>query len=676
MSLNRVIIFLLFAYFGTVGDLQAFSPQCISVGANGSVSVTWDQSGTSGANFRSWHIYYSATAGGPFSVLDSNLIYTDTTEIHATANAVNSNAYYYIVFTSNNGTPDIISDTIHAINLNINNSGGYANLSWNPTYIPLNPNDNPYYLIYREYPTGVFTLIDSVDARLSASTMGFQDLITICDDTIKYRIEVHNSFGCTSVSALKGDRFQDTQVPIVPVLDSVSVDASGNAVIGWQPSLSSDTKKYIVFLQGSGVVTSVDTVIGINSTFLQTTISAAGSSQTFFILALDSCNNISGPTQTHSSIFATSSFDRCTRSSRLSWSGYNFWGTPPLYEILVSLNGGPETLVDTTSSTTYSDTNLTSGALMCYRIRAVDVATGITTTSNRTCITPSFPPPPAYCYIRKATVISDDLISVVVHVDPFASVNGYTLYRSNTQAGPYSVAGTINTNGVGSVTFYDNVAADQGPYFYYVSILDSCGTRVFNSQIVQTIVLSAEANDDYINTVYWNGYEGWPTGVRLYNLLVTVNGVTTTIQLANPMLPPYSYLDSVFDNFDSDGSFCYTIEAIERQGNPYSFQDTSRSNVVCVEQKPLIYIPNAFNPGGDFNTVFYPYNSFVSPEGYSLDIYNRWGELIFHSGNPLEGWPGTSNGVFSPEGVYVYRLVASDGRDGKIERVGAVTLIR
>jgi hypothetical protein len=54
---------------------------------------------------------------------------------------------------------------------------------------------------------------------------------------------------------------------------------------------------------------------------------------------------------------------------------------------------------------------------------------------------------------------------------------------------------------------------------------------------------------------------------------------------------------------------------------------------------------------------------------YRADIYDRWGDLIWHSealteqGAPAEGWDGTYKGEICKEGVYVWKISAvfSDG---------------
>jgi gliding motility-associated-like protein len=653
----------------------AVKMHCAWVGSAGEVTVCWDKNGTAPGSFRSWYLYHSTTANGPYTAIDSVFLYTDSSRTHLLANAANTNAYYYVAFKSNNGSPDLLSDTIRAIGLNINNPGnGYANLSWNPTRTPLVSTNYPYYYIYREYPPGFFTLLDSVDARVSPVPMTYTDLISVCDDTIKYKIEVKDSSGCKSISPLKGDRFRDFQVPTIPVLDSVSVDLFGNATISWQVSTSPDTRSYII-LQNPGPV-AIDTVVGHFTTLYVSSVAANTSSQSFLIIAVDSCNNPSAPSDFHSTIFLSTSFDKCLQSVDLTWTPYGFWGGSPTYRVFVSINGGAEQLIGSTTQTSFTDTNLISGSNFCYRIQAVETAGNRTSTSNRACLTPSFPPPPLFSYLRKVTVTGPDEVRIEAYVDPAANVRGYQLLRSEVPLGPFSVVATQLLSGVSNISFVDQVATDKGPYYYAISTLDSCGRPVLSSQISHTILLEGQALPDYTNAMSWTDYATWPNGVDRFNIYRSTNGVLSPLPAFTFTAQTFSFTEAILNDFYSNGEFCYVVEAIEQQGNPNFFVDSSRSNEICLKQEPIIFIPNAFHPGGIFNENFYPSNAFVSVKEYSLDIYNRWGENIFHTNDPREGWSGTSNGTYAPEGVYVYRLRAKNPDGSDVERVGSLTLIR
>jgi gliding motility-associated-like protein len=90
---------------------------------------------------------------------------------------------------------------------------------------------------------------------------------------------------------------------------------------------------------------------------------------------------------------------------------------------------------------------------------------------------------------------------------------------------------------------------------------------------------------------------------------------------------------------------------------------------------PGVFIPNAFRPGS-VNGVFNPAEHFIGSDGYSLQIYNRFGEVIFETNDPSTGWDGTTKGHNCEMGVYVYRFRALDENGNEILRTSRVTLIR
>ncbi len=67
-----------------------------------------------------------------------------------------------------------------------------------------------------------------------------------------------------------------------------------------------------------------------------------------------------------------------------------------------------------------------------------------------------------------------------------------------------------------------------------------------------------------------------------------------------------------------------------------------------------LFIPNAFTPDGDgLNDKFEPGN-IKGITNYSLTILNRWGEILFFSNNPNEGWDGQYKGQNVQDGIYMY----------------------
>ena len=93
-----------------------------------------------------------------------------------------------------------------------------------------------------------------------------------------------------------------------------------------------------------------------------------------------------------------------------------------------------------------------------------------------------------------------------------------------------------------------------------------------------------------------------------------------------------------------------------------------------------IWAPTAFTPDNDgVNDVFVPVIS-CDAESYQLNIFNRWGEVVFSSSNQAEIWTGSvQNGdYFMRDGVYAWEVSYSSQSDQLIlhQERGHVTLIR
>lgn len=95
---------------------------------------------------------------------------------------------------------------------------------------------------------------------------------------------------------------------------------------------------------------------------------------------------------------------------------------------------------------------------------------------------------------------------------------------------------------------------------------------------------------------------------------------------------------------------------------------------IQVKAESTLYIPNVFTPNGDgVNDQFYIAGYNLSQ--FDLKIYNRWGQLLFQTNDPMTGWDGSYKGQVIA-GVYVYILSAKgyDGSDYK--KSGHITLIQ
>ena len=132
-------------------------------------------------------------------------------------------------------------------------------------------------------------------------------------------------------------------------------------------------------------------------------------------------------------------------------------------------------------------------------------------------------------------------------------------------------------------------------------------------------------------------------------------------------------------NYNDVGIFPITLVATTEFG----CSDTSVKQVVTNSnvQFPTAFTPNTSGaPGGTYdpnsldNDVFFPY--LKGAKEYHLEIFNRWGELIFESNDYSIGWDGYYKGKLCQSDVYVWKLNMTF-KNGKSKiMTGDVTLLR
>jgi len=96
---------------------------------------------------------------------------------------------------------------------------------------------------------------------------------------------------------------------------------------------------------------------------------------------------------------------------------------------------------------------------------------------------------------------------------------------------------------------------------------------------------------------------------------------------------------------------------------------------------PLIaFVPNAFTPNGDnLNDIFKVYGEGFK-QGYEIkefriEIFDRWGGLVFSSRSSDFEWDGTKNGKRVMNGPYIYKITIEGFQQQKIDMTGTVNVI-
>jgi gliding motility-associated-like protein len=98
--------------------------------------------------------------------------------------------------------------------------------------------------------------------------------------------------------------------------------------------------------------------------------------------------------------------------------------------------------------------------------------------------------------------------------------------------------------------------------------------------------------------------------------------------------------------------------------------------VTIFKTGPEIFVPKAFTPNGDgLNDIIRPICVGIKQLNY-FRVFNRWGQMVYHTSEFGKGWDGTIHGV--PQGVanFVYLAQGIDYLGNTIFRKGNVVLIR
>ena len=202
---------------------------------------------------------------------------------------------------------------------------------------------------------------------------------------------------------------------------------------------------------------------------------------------------------------------------------------------------------------------------------------------------------------------------------------------------------------------------------------EACATPVDNEKPC-TPVLSVETQCSLSqNILTWKDpFNSCEQDVVKYVIFYRPPQNTNWIRLDSVAASPYTHTNS--------GSIagCYSVMAADAAGNQSSASDT-----VCVETNVCgtYSIPNVFTPNNDEkNDILIPF-PYSSVEKIDLQIFNRWGNLVFSTQDPNIRWDGKIQGTNqdASDGVYyymcdVYELTLNGTNKRTIK--GSITIIR
>lgn len=254
---------------------------------------------------------------------------------------------------------------------------------------------------------------------------------------------------------------------------------------------------------------------------------------------------------------------------------------------------------------------------------------------------------------------NDEQLTVSWNLNTPWTNTSYEVFRDNG-----GVWGSIGTSTTGS--FVDTGLVNGQEYCYLVistgaysdvSIVspllnwsqEVCGIPVDRTPPCAPTVVIDNDCERPLNTLSWNNpNESCADDTEQYRVYFT-DSIGGDFQLIATI---YGAENTTFTHVNgSSVAGCYQVTAIDTVGNESAFVQA-----VCGDNCPEYTLPNVFTPNGDGrNDMFGPF-PYRGVEVIDLQIFNRWGKVVFTTKDPDIDWKGTYLDTNSPlpDGVYYY----------------------
>jgi len=251
-------------------------------------------------------------------------------------------------------------------------------------------------------------------------------------------------------------------------------------------------------------------------------------------------------------------------------------------------------------------------------------------------------------------------ISVAPPVDPQISIinpllcwpGSFTLINETAQNSFTTQSWLINDVIYSNEEIVEFTPSQPGVYSVELQLTNSLGC-VYDTLIPNVLVSLPAPQADFSTS---------PTIVQVEDPLVSFTDLSSGVNSSwnwTFFVPPSDQTSNEQNPeflFPTDAGGSYQVQLIV--GNSNGCSDTITGTVVVYENY-TIYVPNSFSPDGNkINDVFLVSGYGIDMNNFLLEIYNRWGELIFVSEDPEKGWDGTNGkkGEMALIGTYTYTI--------------------
>ncbi len=207
----------------------------------------------------------------------------------------------------------------------------------------------------------------------------------------------------------------------------------------------------------------------------------------------------------------------------------------------------------------------------------------------------------------------------------------------------------------GNLTESSWLGPDESSTYYITSTNPLCGSVVDSIEVIIYDLPDVVAGND---TVIGIGGEAtlWATGAPIFTWTPSANECITTNCSEIYVIPNQA---TVYIVDGVDGNTCHNYDTV----------------LVDISGFMEIFIPNIFSPNGD------GFNDYLVIDGprlfnFNIEIFDRWGKLIYTAENQKDYWDGKFKGTELASQTFVYKVTGETVLGEILTRSGNVTIIK
>jgi len=243
----------------------------------------------------------------------------------------------------------------------------------------------------------------------------------------------------------------------------------------------------------------------------------------------------------------------------------------------------------------------------------------------------------------------------------------------STNAGATTIRQFKDSTLTNNTTYYYKITSHGWRRVYNKEFITSNVSHIISGKPVDTVApcqpeifdLTSDC-DALTNRFLWRmPFDSCYNDVVHYNVYYAPNLETPFETIESVWDPAQRAYNHFIDTSRLAVAGCYAVTAVDSFGN-----ESNISKRVCIDSCTYYKLPNVFAPGNDGIMDYYvadnPYNTVKRVE---MQIFNRWGQLVYKTENPDIRWDGinTFSNKMVTSGVYFYVCVVYENRVSGLE---------